>query len=84
MTAMTHDSMLGVLIEQIELVAPHVDLALVSTGQTLSQLGCNSIDRAEIVSLTMQALDVDIPLHLLHSKLTIADLLGIFDEHGSS
>ena len=39
-------------------VVPDVDPASVTAGRTLSDLGCTSIDRAEVVTLAMERLAV--------------------------
>ncbi|MEW2441162.1 phosphopantetheine-binding protein [Micromonospora marina] len=43
-------------------VVPDVDPASVTAGRTLSDLGCTSIDRAEVVTLAMERLGIVVPI----------------------
>ncbi|MEH0826332.1 MULTISPECIES: phosphopantetheine-binding protein [unclassified Micromonospora] len=43
-------------------VVPDVDPASVTAGRTLSDFGCTSIDRAEVVTLAMERLGIVVPI----------------------
>ncbi|WP_349876555.1 phosphopantetheine-binding protein [Micromonospora sp. HUAS YX12] len=43
-------------------VVPDVDPTSVTAGRTLSDLGCTSIDRAEVVTLAMERLGIVVPI----------------------
>ncbi|PJN02170.1 phosphopantetheine-binding protein [Streptomyces sp. CB01201] len=58
-------------------VVPELDLALFTPDRTLSELGCNSIDRADIVTMTMEALGIVVPVHEFHQGLDIGTLVEI-------
>lgn len=47
----------------------------------LSDLGCNSIDRADIVTQVMERLSVIVPISEFHSGLTVGELADIFRKH---
>jgi polyketide biosynthesis acyl carrier protein len=59
-------------------VLPDLDPEAVTVGTSLAELGCNSIDRAEIVTLTMEELDVTVPVvefAQVHNLRTLVDVL---------
>lgn len=43
-------------------VVPEIEPAAVTPDRTLTELGCNSIDRAEIVTMAMEELGVVVPV----------------------
>ncbi|MGW4463815.1 phosphopantetheine-binding protein [Micromonospora sp. NBC_01796] len=43
-------------------VVPEVDPDSVTAGRTLTDLGCTSIDRAEVVTLAMERLGIVVPI----------------------
>ncbi|WP_432160383.1 phosphopantetheine-binding protein [Streptomyces sp. NRRL F-5630] len=55
-------------------IVPEVEPASFTPERTLSDLGCNSIDRAEIVTLTMEELDIAVPVHEFHQGMDIGTL----------
>ncbi|MER7168819.1 phosphopantetheine-binding protein [Micromonospora sp. NPDC000207] len=60
-------------------VVPEVDPDAVTPGRTLADLGCTSIDRAEIVTLSMERLGVVVPItefRDVNDLDTIVELLG--------
>ncbi|GAA4826168.1 phosphopantetheine-binding protein [Streptomyces ziwulingensis] len=58
-------------------IVPEVEPARFTPDRTLSDLGCNSIDRAEIVTLAMEELDVAVPVHEFHQGMDIATLAAV-------
>ncbi|OKJ85059.1 phosphopantetheine-binding protein [Streptomyces sp. CB01883] len=69
--------MLAVLRRTTLEIVPEVDPALFTPDRTLSDLGCNSIDRADIVTLTMEELGVVVPVHEFHQGLDIGTLAAV-------
>jgi polyketide biosynthesis acyl carrier protein len=53
----------------------------VVSGIRLADLGCSSIDRADIVTQVMERLSVVVPVSEFHSGLTIGELADIFQKH---
>lgn len=51
---------------------------VISKEDRLKELGANSIDRAEIISLTMDSLSIDVPRVDLFGAETIGDLAQVF------
>ncbi|MEU6445059.1 phosphopantetheine-binding protein [Streptomyces sp. NPDC047046] len=58
-------------------IVPEVEPASFTPERTLSDLGCNSIDRAEIVTLTMEELDIAVPVHEFHQGMAIGTLAAL-------
>ncbi len=56
------DRVLAVIRRNVLEVMPELTAGQVQPGRSLTELGCNSIDRAEVVSLTMEELGVDVPV----------------------
>lgn len=77
---MDRRDVLDALTKSVMLVAPEVDLADISVDRTLSDLGCSSIERAEIVSITMETVGADIVISSLHRGCTIGELVSLFAE----
>ena len=57
-------------------LVPEIDPNSISAGCTLSDLGLNSIDRADVVTLTMEQLGIAVPVHEFHRGDTIGTLAG--------
>ncbi|EDY45093.1 phosphopantetheine-binding protein [Streptomyces sp. SPB074] len=58
-------------------IVPEVAPNSFTPERTLSDLGCNSIDRAEIVTLTMEELDIAVPVHEFHQGMDIGTLAAL-------
>jgi polyketide biosynthesis acyl carrier protein len=58
-------------------VIPELDPALVSIDKSLCELGCNSIDRAEVVTLTMEDLAISVPVSAFSEVHDIRTLVGV-------
>lgn len=73
------DRALQVLREQVVLVNPTIDPSIVVPGVSLEQLGCSSMDRAEITVLTMEALSINLSpgeLGGVHDVASLVDALA--------
>jgi polyketide biosynthesis acyl carrier protein len=62
-------------------LVPEVDANAISADCTLSDLGLNSIDRADVVSLTMEQLGIAVPVHEFHRGDTIGTLVSTMRRH---
>jgi polyketide biosynthesis acyl carrier protein len=78
---MDQEAILAVLAQTVREVVPEVDGAAIATDRTLRDLGCNSIDRAEIVTLVMERLAVTVPVSHLHSGQDIGTLVALFQRY---
>ncbi|MGW8063188.1 phosphopantetheine-binding protein [Streptomyces ziwulingensis] len=77
----TEERVLAVLRRTTLEIVPEVEPAAFTPDRTLSDLGCNSIDRAEIVTLAMEELDIAVPVHEFHQGMDIATLAALMRKH---
>jgi polyketide biosynthesis acyl carrier protein len=62
-------------------VLPDVDSDLIAIEKQLKDLGANSIDRMEIVTMSMQALEIKIPLMSFAGVNNIEGLVDVLAEN---
>lgn len=67
----------GALVE----IFPEYSTREIRPGESLRDLGANSIDRAEIIMLTMERLQLKLPLLVFAQAKNINDLVDIFHHH---
>ncbi|TMQ14018.1 MAG: phosphopantetheine-binding protein [Deltaproteobacteria bacterium] len=58
-------------------LVPEIPAEQIALDCTLSDLGLNSIDRAEVIVLVMEQLAVSVPVHEFHRGNTIATLVEV-------
>jgi polyketide biosynthesis acyl carrier protein len=58
-----------------------VDGAMVTIEKSLSDLGANSVDRVEIVTLTMEDLGIKVPFMSFAAAANIEDLVDILSSN---
>ncbi|MCS0605420.1 acyl carrier protein [Streptomyces sp. LP11] len=76
-TDSAEEQVLDVLRRTALEIVPEIEPAAFRPDRTLSELGCNSIDRAEIVTLTMEELDIAVPVHEFHQGMDIGTLAAL-------
>lgn len=74
---MTRDEVLEIVRENVVETLPEVDAASVRPERTLSELGANSVDRADIVVASMAALRVKVPASELAEAKNIGGLVDV-------
>ncbi|WP_234434910.1 MULTISPECIES: phosphopantetheine-binding protein [Streptomyces] len=62
-------------------VVPELTAEQFRADECLADLGCNSIDRADIITMAMDRLGVVVPIGEVHSGLKVRDLVGLFAKH---
>ena len=72
---MTKPEIYAVVREQLLTVIPDLDPERIGLQMGLGDLGANSVDRADIVMLTLEALQLNVPLHQLASVKNIGELV---------
>jgi polyketide biosynthesis acyl carrier protein len=75
------DRVLAAIARSVRTVLPEIGQDQVRPDRSLSDLGCNSVDRAEVVSLTMEDLGIDVPVNAFSAVTdigTLADLLRAY------
>ena len=71
----------AVVRENIVRVMPDLDLAQISLDVTLAELGCNSIDRANVVVVTMECLRIKVPVSEFRDVENIRSLVRLLQRH---
>lgn len=77
-SAVNRQNVWQILKENIIEVFPNLSTANINETDSLKDLGANSIDRAEIIMLTMSRLKLKVPLVAFASAKNIGSLLDIF------
>ena len=78
---MTEPQVLATLTFALHEVVPEMAGEQLDPRVTLASLGCSSIDRAEIITITMERTRADVPLEAFDSGLTIEELVKIVSSH---
>lgn len=78
---MDDNAVLTVLRGIIVDVVPEIDPEGMDTGRSLGELGCNSVDRLEIISETMMTLGVSVPIEDFALKRSVESLAAMLAQH---
>lgn len=62
-------------------VLPHLEPEAVSAEKSLTDLGANSVDRMEVVTLSMEGLGIKIPLMSFAGVSNIGGLVDVLSSH---
>ncbi|MBB5953760.1 polyketide biosynthesis acyl carrier protein [Saccharothrix tamanrassetensis] len=62
-------------------VVPEVDPEQVTAGRSLADLGCTSIDRAEVVTLAMERLGIVVPIGEFRDVNNIDAIVDLLRKH---
>jgi polyketide biosynthesis acyl carrier protein len=65
-------------------VLPDLDQALIVRGKSLLELGANSVDRVEVVTMCMERLDLTVPLSRFANVNNIGELVSALCKELSS
>ncbi len=74
-------TVLDTLRRHIVAVVPEIDPGQVARDVSMAELGCNSIDRAEVITLTLEELRLDVPVaefQGLPDLGALVDLIGTY------
>jgi polyketide biosynthesis acyl carrier protein len=74
------ETIFNVIKSKALVVVPELDPDAVSMDRTLAELGCNSIDRADIVTMAMEELGVVVPVTEFHQSQEIGELVRLFGD----
>ncbi|MDQ3288682.1 MAG: acyl carrier protein [Pseudomonadota bacterium] len=78
---MTVDDIFKILVNHTREVLPEVEDHDFRMEDSLRELGANSIDRSEILMLTLESLSLSIPLIVVAKAENMGELAGLL--HGS-
>src|SRR5699024_10528167 len=76
-----HEAVLSASTTGFREVSPEVDT--VTPRDSMRELGANSIDRAEIITATMERLDISLPLVEFAEAANIGDIVAIMSRAGA-
>ena len=65
-------------------VLPDLDQALIEPNKSLLELGANSVDRVEVVTTSMERLDLTVPLSKFANVNNIGELVSVLCKELSS
>ncbi|MER7274107.1 phosphopantetheine-binding protein [Dactylosporangium sp. CA-052675] len=78
---MDDDQIFQLVRKNLCLVLPEVDPGSVRPDVAMADLGCNSLDRTEVVAMTMEDLDVDVPAMAFRDVGDIAGLVAVLRQY---
>ncbi|MBO3744807.1 hypothetical protein J5X84_01915 [Streptosporangiaceae bacterium NEAU-GS5] len=78
---MTHDVIFETVKRNVLAVLPDVEPGQISIDGKLSDLGANSVDRADVVTLTMEDLGVTIPITEFQDVSDLRSLVTVLEKH---
>lgn len=78
---MGDEQLLGTIQKHLSTVVPELDPAAISLDRSLADLGCNSLDRAEVVTLVMEELGVVVPVHEFGGVSDLRSLVTLLRKH---
>jgi polyketide biosynthesis acyl carrier protein len=74
---MDDDQIFQLVRKNLCLVVAEVDPSQVHPDTAMADLGCNSLDRTEVVAMTMEDLDVDVPAMAFRDVENISGLVAV-------
>lgn len=74
---MKKEGIFNIVKEAIEFVVPEVDTKSLSAEESLKEIGANSIDRAEIISIAIDNSNVRIPMVSFKDAKNIAEIVDV-------
>jgi polyketide biosynthesis acyl carrier protein len=74
------ETIVEVIIRHTREVIPHLERYQLQPSDSLKALGANSIDRADIIMMTLESLCLNIPLVAMAKAENIGELAGIIHE----
>lgn len=83
MNSLTQDHAFTTLKTVFADIIPEVDTARITLDDSLRDLGANSIDRADIITETMEQLDVTVPMVRFADAKNIGDIIAVICEGGA-
>ncbi|KFG74627.1 acyl carrier protein [Streptomyces mutabilis] len=80
---MSQDQIFQTLKEVFVDVVPEVEIDRITLQDSMRDLGANSIDRAEIITETMEQLDIALPMVSFAEARNIGDIVAVLAGEGA-
>lgn len=77
---MSKETIIEVIVRHTREVIPGLEGYQFQPGDSLKALGANSVDRADIIMLTLESLSLNVPLVAMARAENIGELAGIIHE----
>lgn len=77
---MERDAVLAIILQQIRTVVPELENQPMGSGDSMADLGVDSVSRQEVLILSMEALNLDLPMVQLFGPRNIGELAELL--HG--
>jgi polyketide biosynthesis acyl carrier protein len=77
---MTRDATFAVVENSIREVLPEIDPQQITPEVDLKDLGADSVDRADIITIAMEALDLSIPVSELAGAGKVGTLVSLLEK----
>jgi polyketide biosynthesis acyl carrier protein len=77
---MTCDAIFTVVENSIREVLPEIDPQQITPEADLKDLGADSVDRADIITISMEALDLSIPVSELAGAGKVGTLVNLLEK----
>lgn len=74
---MNQEDIFSIIVRHVREVVPGLESYAFKTTDSLKALGANSVDRADIIMMTLESLALNIPLVEMARAENIGDLAGI-------
>lgn len=78
---MNEQAVFDAVKRSLVMVMPELNLASVSIEDALADLGCTSVDRADIATLTMEDLGITVPVREFEGVRSIRALVTVLARH---
>ncbi|MFE3633277.1 phosphopantetheine-binding protein [Streptomyces sp. NPDC059168] len=80
---MDHSDIFEAVRRNLGVVVYDLDTTTVTLDNSLAELGCNSIDRAEVVTLTMEDMGISVPVMEFQQTRDIRSLVALLARHSA-
>ena len=77
---MSKEDIFNVIVRHAREVLPNLRAHSFKQSDSLRSLGANSIDRADIIMLTLESIGVNVPLAVMAGAENIGELAGIIQQ----
>ena len=74
---MTREELMDSIKDAIGMIIPEIDTDKLSDGDSLKEIGANSVDRAEILMMLMEDANVRLPMVSFGEAKNIGEILDI-------
>jgi polyketide biosynthesis acyl carrier protein len=78
---MDDHQIMAVLRRTIVEVVPTIEAGAIRPDLSLAELGCNSLDRLDIVTITMADLGVTVPIERFQAGVDLASLVNLLADY---